>query len=49
MVIRAVALDVDGVLTDGAFWWGADGGEWKRVSFRDAAGESQRGAGEWRA
>jgi len=21
--IRAIALDVDGVLTDGTFWWGA--------------------------
>ena len=27
MRIRAVALDVDGVLTDGAVWWGAGGEE----------------------
>lgn len=38
--IRAVALDVDGVLTDGTFWWGEDGGEWKRFSFRDVMGIS---------
>ncbi|MCX6996558.1 MAG: HAD hydrolase family protein [Kiritimatiellaeota bacterium] len=39
--IRAVALDVDGVLTDGAFWWGPDGSEWKRFSFRDIMGISR--------
>jgi len=38
--IRAVALDVDGVLTDGTFWWGPDGEEWKRFSFRDVMGIS---------
>jgi 3-deoxy-D-manno-octulosonate 8-phosphate phosphatase (KDO 8-P phosphatase) len=38
--IRAVALDVDGVLTDGTFWWGPDGEEWKRFSFRDVMGVS---------
>jgi 3-deoxy-D-manno-octulosonate 8-phosphate phosphatase (KDO 8-P phosphatase) len=38
--IRAVALDVDGVLTDGSFWWGPDGEEWKRFSFRDVMGVS---------
>ena len=38
MRIRAVALDVDGVLTDGTFWWGPDGAEWKRFSFRDVMG-----------
>src|SRR5260370_30621062 len=38
--IKAVALDVDGVLTDGTFWWGADGAEWKRFCFRDGMGVS---------
>jgi 3-deoxy-D-manno-octulosonate 8-phosphate phosphatase (KDO 8-P phosphatase) len=38
--IRALALDVDGVLTDGAFWWGPDGQEWKRFSFADVMGVS---------
>ena len=28
--IRLAAFDVDGVLTDGTFWWGPDGQEWKR-------------------
>lgn len=39
--IRAVAMDVDGVLTDGTFWWGPDGQEWKRFSFRDVMGVSR--------
>jgi len=39
--IKAIALDVDGVLTDGAFWWGPDGQEWKRFSFRDIMGVSR--------
>ena len=39
--IRAVAIDVDGVLTDGTFWWGPDGQEWKRFSFRDVMGVSR--------
>jgi 3-deoxy-D-manno-octulosonate 8-phosphate phosphatase (KDO 8-P phosphatase) len=38
--IEAIALDVDGVLTDGAFWWGPDGQEWKRFSFADVMGVS---------
>ena len=38
--IRAVALDVDGVLTDGALYWGASGEELKRISFRDVMGIS---------
>jgi 3-deoxy-D-manno-octulosonate 8-phosphate phosphatase (KDO 8-P phosphatase) len=38
--IRAIALDVDGVLTDGAFWWGPDGQEWKRFCFADVMGVS---------
>jgi 3-deoxy-D-manno-octulosonate 8-phosphate phosphatase (KDO 8-P phosphatase) len=36
--IKAVALDVDGVLTDGAFLWDTNGGEIKRFSFRDVMG-----------
>jgi 3-deoxy-D-manno-octulosonate 8-phosphate phosphatase (KDO 8-P phosphatase) len=39
--IKAIALDVDGVLTDGTFWWGPDGAEWKRFSFRDVMGVSR--------
>jgi 3-deoxy-D-manno-octulosonate 8-phosphate phosphatase (KDO 8-P phosphatase) len=39
--IKAVALDVDGVLTDGTFWWGPNGQELKRFSFRDIMGISQ--------
>ena len=31
--IKAVAMDVDGVLTDGAFWWGSTGEEFKRFCF----------------
>ena len=38
--IRAVAIDVDGVLTDGGLWWGSDGGEWKRFCFADIMGVS---------
>jgi 3-deoxy-D-manno-octulosonate 8-phosphate phosphatase (KDO 8-P phosphatase) len=38
--IKAIALDVDGVLTDGSFWWGPDGQEWKRFNFRDVMGVS---------
>jgi 3-deoxy-D-manno-octulosonate 8-phosphate phosphatase (KDO 8-P phosphatase) len=38
--IRAVALDVDGVLTDGGFWWGERGEELKRFSFADVMGIS---------
>ena len=36
--IRAVALDVDGVLTDGSFFWGPDGQELKRFHFLDVMG-----------
>src|SRR5665213_672583 len=39
--IKAIALDVDGVLTDGSFWWGPDGQEWKRFNFRDIMGISR--------
>ncbi len=38
--IRAVALDVDGVLTDGVFIWGPDGEEFKAFSFLDIMGIS---------
>lgn len=38
--IRALALDVDGVLTDGGLWWGPGGEEWKRFSFADIMGVS---------
>jgi 3-deoxy-D-manno-octulosonate 8-phosphate phosphatase (KDO 8-P phosphatase) len=38
--IKAIALDVDGVLTDGGFWWGPNGEEWKRFSFKDVMGVS---------
>lgn len=33
-------MDVDGVLTDGTFWWGPNGEEWKRFSFVDVMGVS---------
>jgi 3-deoxy-D-manno-octulosonate 8-phosphate phosphatase (KDO 8-P phosphatase) len=36
--IRAVILDVDGVLTDGTFWWGTKNEELKRFSFADTTG-----------
>jgi len=36
----AVVLDVDGVLTDGGFWWGPDGEEWKRFCYADVMGIS---------
>ena len=38
--IRAIVLDVDGVLTDGGVWWGPNGEEWKRFSFADIMGVS---------
>lgn len=38
--IRAVVMDVDGVLTDGTFWWGAGGEEFRRFSFADVMGIS---------
>jgi len=44
--IRALALDVDGVLTDGGCWLGEQGETSKRVAFRDIMGASlarQRG------
>ena len=36
--LKAIALDVDGVLTDGTFWWGSNGEEFKRFSFADTTG-----------
>ena len=44
--IKAVVLDIDGVLTDGTFQLGPDGSEFKRFSFADVMGVSigrQRG------
>jgi 3-deoxy-D-manno-octulosonate 8-phosphate phosphatase (KDO 8-P phosphatase) len=38
--IRAIAFDVDGVLTDGGLWWGPNGEEWKRFCFTDIMGLS---------
>jgi 3-deoxy-D-manno-octulosonate 8-phosphate phosphatase (KDO 8-P phosphatase) len=38
--IKAVALDVDGVLTDGTFVWGLNGEEYKSFSFADVMGVS---------
>jgi 3-deoxy-D-manno-octulosonate 8-phosphate phosphatase (KDO 8-P phosphatase) len=39
--IAAVALDVDGVLTDGSIWWGPNGEEWKQFHFLDIMGISR--------
>ena len=38
--IQALAIDVDGVLSDGGMWWGPGGEEWKRFSFADIMGVS---------
>lgn len=38
--IKAIALDVDGVLTDGTFIWGSNGEEYKAFSFSDIMGIS---------
>ena len=38
--IKAIAMDVDGVLTDGGVWWGPKGDEWKRFHFADIMGLS---------
>jgi 3-deoxy-D-manno-octulosonate 8-phosphate phosphatase (KDO 8-P phosphatase) len=38
--LKAIVLDVDGVLTDGGVWWGPGGEEWKRFSFADIMGVS---------
>jgi len=39
--VRGIALDVDGVLTDGSFWWGPNGEEFKRFHFLDVMGISR--------
>lgn len=39
--LDAIGLDVDGVLTDGGFWWGPDGAEWKRFCYADVMGISR--------
>ena len=39
--LKAIVLDVDGVLTDGGVWWGPNGEEWKRFSFVDIMGVSR--------
>ena len=36
--IKAIAMDVDGVLTDGTFWWSTDGNESKRFCYADVTG-----------
>lgn len=38
--IKAVALDIDGVLTDGSFYWDLKGEELKKFSFADVMGIS---------
>jgi 3-deoxy-D-manno-octulosonate 8-phosphate phosphatase (KDO 8-P phosphatase) len=38
--IKAIAMDVDGVLTDGGVLWGPNGEEWKRFHFADIMGLS---------
>ncbi len=39
-LIKLIALDVDGVLTDGSVWWGSGGEEFKQFSFSDIMGIS---------
>lgn len=41
MTVKLIAMDVDGVLTDGSFWWGPNGEEWKRFHFADIMGLSR--------
>jgi 3-deoxy-D-manno-octulosonate 8-phosphate phosphatase (KDO 8-P phosphatase) len=45
--IKAIAMDVDGVLTDGTFWWGSNGEQFKRFSYADVTGipRGRTGAG----
>jgi 3-deoxy-D-manno-octulosonate 8-phosphate phosphatase (KDO 8-P phosphatase) len=38
--IRAIVLDIDGILTDGSFWWGPNGEEFKRFAASDVTGIS---------
>jgi len=39
--IAAIAMDVDGVLTDGSFIWGPSAEEYKKFSFADVMGLSR--------
>lgn len=39
-IVEAIVLDVDGVLTDGGFWWSTNGEEIKRFCFQDVMGIS---------
>lgn len=41
MAIKAIAMDVDGVLTDGSVWLDRTGHESKRLSFKDIMGISR--------
>ncbi|MGI9136231.1 MAG: KdsC family phosphatase [Candidatus Nanopelagicales bacterium] len=44
--VRALVMDIDGVLTDGTFTWSSDGAESKSYSFEDVMGLSRaRAAG----
>ncbi len=36
--VKALAFDVDGVLTDGTAWWGTNGEEYKRFCYADVTG-----------
>src|SRR5664280_1660186 len=36
--VKAVVMDVDGVLTDGTVWWGSGGQEFKRFCYADVTG-----------
>jgi 3-deoxy-D-manno-octulosonate 8-phosphate phosphatase (KDO 8-P phosphatase) len=38
--IKALAMDVDGTLTDGGLWWGPGGDEMKRFHYADIMGLS---------
>ena len=40
LTLRAIAFDVDGVLTDGTLIWSSTGEESKRFSFTDIMGVS---------
>jgi YrbI family 3-deoxy-D-manno-octulosonate 8-phosphate phosphatase len=39
-IVDAIVMDVDGVLTDGGFWWSTSGDELKRFCFQDVMGIS---------
>lgn len=40
VIVDAIVMDVDGVLTDGGFWWSTSGEEIKRFCFQDVMGIS---------